>query len=150
MEQEMVQQASVQLPTIIEQSPEDHPQQDHVIVELPPLARSRPNLPCSDLLHEVADAISLFSSAASILMFLSILTSRYAERDFLKSLPKKLTLGSSVVIKTLINASITCKTVCVRLQSLGKALRLFRRRSLLRRLWSTNSQRPLNLASRPL
>ncbi|PWA90120.1 ankyrin repeat-containing domain, PGG domain protein [Artemisia annua] len=52
MEQEMVQQASVQLPTIIEQSPEDHPQQDHVIVELPPLARSRPNLPCSDLLHE--------------------------------------------------------------------------------------------------
>ncbi|GJY09173.1 ankyrin repeat-containing domain, PGG domain protein, partial [Tanacetum coccineum] len=40
----------------------------------------------------VADAISLFSSAASILMFLSILTSRYAERDFLQSLPKKLML----------------------------------------------------------
>ncbi|GJX61430.1 ankyrin repeat-containing domain, PGG domain protein [Tanacetum coccineum] len=41
----------------------------------------------------VADAISLFSSSASILMFLSILTSRYAERDFLESLPKKLMLG---------------------------------------------------------
>nr|GEX39878.1 ankyrin repeat-containing domain, PGG domain protein [Tanacetum cinerariifolium] len=41
----------------------------------------------------VADAISLFSSTASILMFLSILTSRYAERDFLESLPKKLMLG---------------------------------------------------------
>ncbi|KAF5821459.1 putative PGG domain-containing protein [Helianthus annuus] len=33
----------------------------------------------------VADAISLSASAASILMFLSILTSRYAERDFLQS-----------------------------------------------------------------
>ncbi|CAI9272251.1 unnamed protein product [Lactuca saligna] len=41
----------------------------------------------------VADAISLFSSSASILMFLSILTSRYAERDFQESLPKKLMLG---------------------------------------------------------
>nr|XP_043617637.1 ankyrin repeat-containing protein At5g02620-like isoform X2 [Erigeron canadensis] len=41
----------------------------------------------------VADAISLFSSSASILMFLSILTSRYAERDFLQSLPKKLMIG---------------------------------------------------------
>ncbi|KAJ0576368.1 putative PGG domain-containing protein [Helianthus annuus] len=33
----------------------------------------------------VADAISLSASATSILMFLSILTSRYAERDFLQS-----------------------------------------------------------------
>ncbi|CAH1437141.1 unnamed protein product [Lactuca virosa] len=42
------------------------------------------------IIFVVADAISLFSSSASILMFLSILTSRYAERDFLESLPKKL------------------------------------------------------------
>ncbi|KAI7738368.1 hypothetical protein M8C21_008431 [Ambrosia artemisiifolia] len=41
----------------------------------------------------VADAISLFASCASILIFLSILTSRYAERDFLESLPKKLISG---------------------------------------------------------
>ncbi|KAM0003904.1 putative ankyrin repeat-containing domain, PGG domain, ankyrin repeat-containing domain superfamily [Helianthus debilis subsp. tardiflorus] len=41
----------------------------------------------------VADAISLVSSSASILMFLSILTSRYAEYDFLESLPRKLLLG---------------------------------------------------------
>ncbi|GJT31210.1 ankyrin repeat-containing protein [Tanacetum coccineum] len=41
----------------------------------------------------ISDAISLFSSSASILMFLSILTSRYAERDFLESLPKKLMIG---------------------------------------------------------
>ncbi|PWA49841.1 ankyrin repeat-containing domain, PGG domain protein [Artemisia annua] len=42
----------------------------------------------------VADAISLFSSSASILcMFLSVFTSRYAERDFLESLPRKLIVG---------------------------------------------------------
>ncbi|KAJ0703580.1 putative ankyrin repeat-containing domain, PGG domain, ankyrin repeat-containing domain superfamily [Helianthus annuus] len=41
----------------------------------------------------VADAISLFLSCASILIFLSILTSRYAEDDFLESVPKKLISG---------------------------------------------------------
>ncbi|CAH1437140.1 unnamed protein product [Lactuca virosa] len=47
----------------------------------------------SFLIFVVADAISLFSSSASILTFLSILTSRYAEDDFLESLPRKLMLG---------------------------------------------------------
>ncbi|RVW98425.1 hypothetical protein CK203_026838 [Vitis vinifera] len=41
----------------------------------------------------VSDALSFVSSAASILMFLSILTSRYAEEDFLHSLPNRLTIG---------------------------------------------------------
>ncbi|PWA65288.1 ankyrin repeat-containing domain, PGG domain protein [Artemisia annua] len=41
----------------------------------------------------VADAISLFASSATILIFLSILTSRYAEHDFLKSIPNKLMAG---------------------------------------------------------
>ncbi|GMP36778.1 hypothetical protein CsSME_00008792 [Camellia sinensis var. sinensis] len=36
----------------------------------------------------VSDAISLFTSTMSLLMFLSILTSRYAEGDFLYVLPK--------------------------------------------------------------
>ncbi|XP_021812522.1 ankyrin repeat-containing protein ITN1-like, partial [Prunus avium] len=35
----------------------------------------------------VSDAISLFSSTTSVLIFLGILTSRYAKDDFLKSLP---------------------------------------------------------------
>ncbi|KAL0374585.1 UNVERIFIED_CONTAM: hypothetical protein Sradi_3374200 [Sesamum radiatum] len=39
------------------------------------------------------DALSLFSSTASMLMFLSILTARYAEGDFLYSLPKRLIIG---------------------------------------------------------
>ncbi|PWA86260.1 ankyrin repeat-containing domain, PGG domain protein [Artemisia annua] len=44
----------------------------------------------------VANAISLFSSSASILyMFLSVFTSRYAERDFLESVPRKLIIGMS-------------------------------------------------------
>ncbi|KAM0954927.1 hypothetical protein TB2_023026 [Malus domestica] len=45
----------------------------------------------------VSDAISLFSSATSMLMFLGILTSRYAEDDFLKSLPTKMIIGLSTL-----------------------------------------------------
>ncbi|XP_016472725.1 uncharacterized protein LOC107794692 isoform X6 [Nicotiana tabacum] len=41
----------------------------------------------------VSAAFCLFSSVASVLMFLSILTSRYAEGDFLRRLPKRLILG---------------------------------------------------------
>ncbi|KAI3968349.1 hypothetical protein MKW92_052338 [Papaver armeniacum] len=41
----------------------------------------------------VSDAISLFASCTSILMFFTLLTTRYAERDFLTSLPTKLILG---------------------------------------------------------
>ncbi|KAK1410504.1 hypothetical protein QVD17_37041 [Tagetes erecta] len=54
----------------------------------------------------VTDAISLFASSTSILMFLSILTSRYAERDFLESLPTKLMLGLATLF-----LSITTMTV---------------------------------------
>ena len=39
------------------------------------------------------DAIALFSSSSSILIFLSILTPRFTEMDFLVSLPSKLVLG---------------------------------------------------------
>ncbi|KAL4313727.1 hypothetical protein AHAS_Ahas15G0014000 [Arachis hypogaea] len=38
----------------------------------------------------VADAISLFASSTSVLIFIGILTSRYAEKDFLQVLPWKL------------------------------------------------------------
>ncbi|KAI3955249.1 hypothetical protein MKW98_020882 [Papaver atlanticum] len=41
----------------------------------------------------VSDAISLFASCTAILMFFSILTARYAEQDFLKSLPQRLIIG---------------------------------------------------------
>ncbi|KAL5537638.1 hypothetical protein UlMin_045869, partial [Ulmus minor] len=45
----------------------------------------------------ISDALSLFSSTTSALMFLGILTSRYAEDDFLKSLPRKLIIGLSTL-----------------------------------------------------
>ncbi|KAI9121824.1 hypothetical protein K1719_007214 [Acacia pycnantha] len=41
----------------------------------------------------ISDALSLFSSTTSVLTFLGILTSRYAEEDFLYSLPRKLIIG---------------------------------------------------------
>ncbi|KAF8030317.1 hypothetical protein BT93_E2691 [Corymbia citriodora subsp. variegata] len=45
------------------------------------------------IIFAISDAFALFSSVTSILMFLSILTSRYAEEDFLKSLPRRLIIG---------------------------------------------------------
>ncbi|PON31876.1 PGG domain containing protein [Parasponia andersonii] len=48
----------------------------------------------------ISDAISLFSSTTSttsVLMFLGILTSRYAEVDFRKFLPNKLVVGLSTL-----------------------------------------------------
>ncbi|KAG7946513.1 hypothetical protein I3843_14G043200 [Carya illinoinensis] len=41
----------------------------------------------------VTNSLSLFSSSTSVLMFLGILTSRYADEDFLISLPKKMIIG---------------------------------------------------------
>ncbi|KAK5826105.1 hypothetical protein PVK06_021014 [Gossypium arboreum] len=47
----------------------------------------------SFVIFAVSDALVLFSSVTSILMFLSILTSRYAEEDFLRLLPQRLIVG---------------------------------------------------------
>ncbi|KAI3950985.1 hypothetical protein MKW98_026439 [Papaver atlanticum] len=44
-------------------------------------------------LFAVADALALFSSITSVLMFLAIYTSRYSEKDFLRSLPQKIIIG---------------------------------------------------------
>ncbi|KAI3495930.1 hypothetical protein L1887_38278 [Cichorium endivia] len=41
----------------------------------------------------ISDAISLFAAVTSLLMFLSILTARFAEQDFLLKLPTKLIIG---------------------------------------------------------
>lgn len=45
------------------------------------------------LVFVILDAISLILSSTSILVFLSILTSRCAQEDFIESLPKTLMLG---------------------------------------------------------
>ncbi|XP_059438840.1 ankyrin repeat-containing protein NPR4-like [Corylus avellana] len=49
------------------------------------------------MLFIISDALSLFSSSTSVLMFLGILTSRYAEDDFLESLPRKMIIGLSTL-----------------------------------------------------
>ncbi|XVE80942.1 hypothetical protein DITRI_Ditri15bG0022200 [Diplodiscus trichospermus] len=46
----------------------------------------------------ISDAAALFSSSFSLLLFVRILTSRYAEEDFLKALPKRLLLGLMTLI----------------------------------------------------
>ncbi|KAK2986147.1 hypothetical protein RJ640_026471 [Escallonia rubra] len=43
------------------------------------------------MIFSVSDTISLFTSVTSLLMFLSILTARYAEEEFLYALPKRAT-----------------------------------------------------------
>ncbi|KAL3747107.1 hypothetical protein ACJRO7_015960 [Eucalyptus globulus] len=45
------------------------------------------------LIFAISDALGLFSSVTSILLFLAILTSRYDPEDFLDSLPKKIIMG---------------------------------------------------------
>ncbi|KAI7730829.1 hypothetical protein M8C21_012250, partial [Ambrosia artemisiifolia] len=47
----------------------------------------------SFIIFAISDAISLFTSTTSLLLFLSILTARYAEEDFLYKLPTRLILG---------------------------------------------------------
>ncbi|PWA81682.1 ankyrin repeat family protein [Artemisia annua] len=45
------------------------------------------------IIFAISDAISLFTSTTSLLLFLSILTARYADEDFLYKLPKRLIYG---------------------------------------------------------
>lgn len=47
----------------------------------------------SFLAFAATDALALISSSVSVMMFLEILTSRYAEDDFLKALPTRLIIG---------------------------------------------------------
>ncbi|KAJ7974927.1 Ankyrin repeat-containing protein [Quillaja saponaria] len=58
-------------------------------------------------LFMISDAVSLFSSSTSVLMFLGILTSRYAEEDFLESLPKKLIIGLSALFLSIATMMMT-------------------------------------------
>ncbi|KAK1418415.1 hypothetical protein QVD17_27559 [Tagetes erecta] len=45
------------------------------------------------IIFAIADAMSLFASSTALLVFLSILTARFAEKDFLISLPRRLFIG---------------------------------------------------------
>ncbi|KAI3761853.1 hypothetical protein L1987_52275 [Smallanthus sonchifolius] len=58
------------------------------------------------IIFVISDAVSLISSSTSVLIFLSILTSRYAERDFLESLPKKLVNGLATLFLSIVTMMV--------------------------------------------
>ncbi|XP_060675787.1 ankyrin repeat-containing protein ITN1 [Ziziphus jujuba] len=65
----------------------------------------------------ISDALSLFSSTTSVLMFLGILTSRYAEQDFLKSLPRKLMFGLFALSFSIVSMMVAfCATLLLALR----------------------------------
>ncbi|RZB69819.1 hypothetical protein D0Y65_039239 [Glycine soja] len=70
--------------------------------------------------YMVADAISLFSSSTAVMTFIGILTSRYAERDFLKSLPLKLMFGLFTLICSILAMMVAfCSAFSLMLEDSG-------------------------------
>ena len=59
------------------------------------------------MLFIISDALSLLSASTSLWMFISIFTARYAEEDFLKSLPRKMIIGHSSLIFSIATMMIT-------------------------------------------
>ncbi|KAK9989404.1 hypothetical protein SO802_029643 [Lithocarpus litseifolius] len=60
----------------------------------------------------ISDAIALLSSSSSILIFLSILTSRFTEMDFLVSLPSKLVLGLTTLFISIAGMLVSFSATC--------------------------------------
>lgn len=68
----------------------------------------------SFIIFSIADPISLVTSSCSILMFLSILISRYTEEDFLWALPTKLVVGISTLFISIATMMIVfCVTLFI-------------------------------------
>ncbi|KAA8537203.1 hypothetical protein F0562_029665 [Nyssa sinensis] len=68
----------------------------------------------SFMVFAISDALALVSSATSVLMFLSILTSRYAEEDFLDSLPNRLIIGLATLFISIATMMISfCATLFI-------------------------------------
>ncbi|MFS7996727.1 putative ankyrin repeat-containing domain, PGG domain, ankyrin repeat-containing domain superfamily [Helianthus anomalus] len=58
------------------------------------------------IIFVISDAVSLICSSTSVLMFLSILTSRYAEYDFKEALPRKLVNGIATLFLSIVTMMI--------------------------------------------
>jgi hypothetical protein len=54
----------------------------------------------------VSDALALFSSMASLMMFLTILNARFAEEDFVMALPEKLIIGLACLFFAIVTTMI--------------------------------------------
>ncbi|KDP35850.1 hypothetical protein JCGZ_10331 [Jatropha curcas] len=71
----------------------------------------------SFMIFIISDAVSLFASSTSVLMFLGVLTSRYSEDDFLKSLPTKLIIGLSTLFISIAAMMVAfCATLMIMLE----------------------------------
>ncbi|GLT90053.1 hypothetical protein SLE2022_080050 [Rubroshorea leprosula] len=73
--------------------------------------------PVPFMVFMVSDAISLFAASSSVLMFLGILTSRFAYKDFHKSLPIRLVVGlSSLFISIATMTMAFCAALVIMLE----------------------------------
>ena len=72
-----------------------------------PKGNNDPNRTTSFLIFALSDGLALFSSSTSIIMFLSILISKYEEGDFLKSLPLRLMIGLTCLFVSITAMVIT-------------------------------------------
>ncbi|KAL6179427.1 hypothetical protein ACLB2K_050942 [Fragaria x ananassa] len=59
------------------------------------------------------DTLSLVSSTTSVILFLGILTSRYAEDDFLKHLPTKMMLGLSTLFISIVTMMVAFSSALI-------------------------------------
>ena len=59
------------------------------------------------MVFAISDALGLIFSSTSLLVFLSIQTARYAEEDFLESLPKKLIIGRASLFHYIVSMMIS-------------------------------------------
>jgi Domain of unknown function len=73
-------------------------------------------------LFAISNVLSLFTSTSSLLMFLSILTARYAERDFLVSLPRRLIIGLVTLFLSITSMMVTFVAVQYLLFCCGRRL----------------------------
>lgn len=65
----------------------------------------------SFIIFVVSDALSLFTSTTSLLLFLSILTTRYRDEDFLYRLPKRLILGLGMLFLSVTSMMIAFSAI---------------------------------------
>ncbi|XP_022722118.1 uncharacterized protein LOC111279394 [Durio zibethinus] len=79
----------------------------------------------------VADAAALFSSSFSLLLFVRILTSRYAEEDFLKALPKRLLLGLMTLIFSIATMLVASSSALIMLIDAVPGPKVMLRRSTI-------------------
>jgi len=69
----------------------------------------------------ISDTIALYSSSTSIAIFLSILTSRYTEEDFYRSLPSKLVFGLATLFISMAGMMVAFTATCFLMYNSARA-----------------------------